>query len=492
MRKAMDRQQRLGCTPVLEVQLNVNCRDEIIPILAGLQHLYSQPGPRDEILRAVAADVNGNTSRRRGRKGMDYWPIVVLAAVRLGCNLNYDKLQNLAEEHRAMRRIMGIGGWDEDDRDGFDWRRIRDNIALVRPGTLDRINHLIVAEGHRLVPEAVRTVRADSFVVGTNIHYPTESGLIRDGLRKVLEFAVVLANLLGRGGWRQHKHLYRNVRRLAREIERTAARKGGGYQQRIKSQYQELFALAGTLLDRADELLQHPSRGGGVDLEALAIAAEMKTFMDRTRQVCGTAARRVLKGETVPNGEKLFSIFETHTQLYKRGKAAEPVQFGRLVMVYEDSAGFITHCHLLPRDQDDRGVVVAQTRQLQKRMGGRIERASFDRGFHSPGNQRDLAGIVAGLCLPMPGANQAAQQEREATIEFRQARQNHPGIESAINALQAGNGLGRCRDRGETGFKRYLQLGILGRNLHVLGKILLAREDAGCKAALSQRKKIAA
>ena len=214
--------------------------------------------------------------------------------------------------------------------------------------------------------------------------------------------------------------------------------------------------------------------------------------MERTRHVCNTARRRVLEGETVPNEEKLFSVFETHTQLYKRGKAAEPVQFGRLVMVYEDSAGFITHCHLLPRDQDDRGAVVAQTRQLQKRMGGRIERASFDRGFHSPENQRELAKIVASLCLPMPGAKQAAQQQQDATIEFHQARQRHPGIESAINALQAGNGLGRCRDRGETGFKRYLQLGVLGRNLHVLGKILLAREDTDCKAAFSQRKKTAA
>jgi hypothetical protein len=227
-------------------------------------------------------------------------------------------------------------------------------------------------------------------------------------------------------------------------------------------------------------------------LEALAIAAELKVFMERTRQVCGTAKRRVLEGQTVPNSEKLFSIFETHTQLYKRGKAAEPVQFGRLVLVYEDGAGFITHCHLLPRDGDDRGVVVEQTRKLQKRLGGRITRASFDRGFHSPENQRDLAEIIPHACLPMPGISQAAQQEKEATIEFRQARQHHPGVESAINALQAGNGLQRCRDRTEPGFERYLQLGVLGRNLHVLGKHLLEKKESGCKAAQSRRKKIAA
>lgn len=497
MRKAMDRQQRLGCQSISEVELNLNCRDEIVPILAALRHVYGQPALRDQVLRAVAADVNRTSSRRRGRTGMDYWPILVLAAVRLGCDLNYDKLQDLAEQHRALRQVMGIGDWDKPVR--FDWRRIRDNVALVSPQTLERINHLIVAEGHRLVPDAVRTVRADSFVVGTNVHYPTESSLIRDGLRKVLGLAAELAGLLGVGGWRQHEHLHRKVKRLVREIERVAARKGGGYQQRIQSLYRELLALADTLLGRADALpLQcqdrapRGSRGGNSRSKVIAGGAELKVFVERTRHVCGTATRRVLEGQAVPNGEKLFSVFEPHTQLYKRGKAAEPVQFGRSVLLYEDGAGFITHSHLLPRDGDDRGAVVVQTRALQERLGGRIERASFDRGFHSPENQVELAKIVAHPCLPMPGANQAAEQEQEATVEFRQARQRHPGVESAINALQAGNGLGRCRDRSEVGFSRYLQLGILGRNLHVLGRILLGREDVRCNAARSQRKKSAA
>ena len=96
------------------------------------------------------------------------------------------------------------------------------------------------------------------------------------------------------------------------------------------------------------------------------------------------------------------------------------------------------------------------------------------------------------LKVPMPGANQAQEQTAAATVEFRQSRQSHPGIESAINALQSGNGLTRCRDRSERGFSRYLQLAVLGRNLHVLGKILLAREDSHCKAAESRRKRKAA
>ena len=132
---------------------------------------------------------------------MDYWQIVVLAAVRLGCNLDYDALQDLAEQHRALRQIMGLGDWEVDT---FDWRRIRDNICKLSPQTIERINQLLVAAGHQLVPDAVETVRVDSFVVETNIHYPTEASLIRDGLRKIFHFGVLLAGLLGLMGWGQH------------------------------------------------------------------------------------------------------------------------------------------------------------------------------------------------------------------------------------------------------------------------------------------------
>lgn len=218
--------------------------------------------------------------------------------------------------------------------------------------------------------------------------------------------------------------------------------------------------------------------------------AELCQFIERTAQVCGTARRRVLAGETVPNCDKLFSIFEPHTQLYQRGKAGEPIQFGRLVLVYEDAAGFITHHHMLPRDAADRDVVVEQTRIVQQRLGGQIEEASFDRGFHTPENQTQLATILKYPCLAKLGKQ--AEKQQQSSVRFRQARQRHAGVESAIGALQAGNGLERCRDRSELGFDRFVSLGVLGRNLQVLGKLLIAREAPRSEAARSQRQRTAA
>jgi hypothetical protein len=485
MRKPFSPQRRLDCQAVPQVELNLNCRDEIVPVLAGLQHLYSQPQLRDQILTLVAQDVNEDSQSDRGREGLDYWHITVLAAVRLGCNFDYDKLQDLAEQHRALRQIMGLGDWQECI--DFNWRRIRDNIALLKPPTIESISHLIVDEAYRLDPEAGKRQRADSFVVETNIHYPTESSLIVDGTRKLVELCVRLYENYEIAGWRQHEHLLKKVKQTARQIARISARKGANYQPRLEQQYRKLLGRAKVILSRAAQTCQTLEQDYELDTQSLERIAQIQVFVARTQQVCGTARRRVLEGEKVPNEDKLFSIFEPHTQLYRRGKAGQPNQYGRLVLIFEDSAGFISHHHVMPRDVQDQDVAVEQTRTVQQRLQQRIEEISFDRGFHSPENQAGLAEVVTHVCLPKPGRKQSVEQAQNASVKFHQAKQRHSGVESAIGALQSGNGLVRCRDVGAVGFERYVALAVLGRNIHALGKMLIAKAHAQAAAAISRR-----
>ena len=488
MRKAFSEQARLDCQKVTDVELNLNCRDEIIPVLRALQHIYSQSELRDSILELVAEDVNGEARDDCGREGLDYWQILVLAAVRLGCNLNYDKLQDLAEQHRTLRHIMGIGDWDEGTN--FSWRRIRDNVCLLRPETIEQISHLIVGAGYQVAPDAAKKMRADSFVVETNVHYPTESSLILDGVRVILQLCLLLALRFELPGWRQHDHLLKKVKRLTRNIGRISSKKGPNYRNRLKHPYRQLLKRTRKILSRARELCEELETRTLTSTELMQVE-RLKTFIQRTEQVCDTARRRVLRGEKVPNDEKLLSMFEPHTQLYKRGKAGEPVQFGRLVLIYEDTMGFITHHHVMPRDATDQDVAVEQTQILQDRLEGKIDEVSFDCGFHTPENQEALAEIIESPCLPKKGAKQSAQQLATATVKFHKARQRHSGVESAIGALQSGNGLKRCRDRSEFGFGRYVALAILGRNLHTLGKLLIAQQDSDCEAAKSKRKQAA-
>ena len=473
MRKAYSKQRRLGSVPIDQVELNLECRDSIVPVLRSLQHVYSDSARTQKVLDLIGQNVNSNSRTDCGREGMDYWHLLVLASVRLGCNLTYDQLHDLSENHIKLRATMGIGLWDA--KTEFKWRRIRDNVCLLTPETIDRISQLIVATGHEIVPAAVEKMRADSFVMETNIHYPTESSLIRDGLEKILSKCAELAATSNLTGWRQRDHLWKKVKSLSRKIDRIALKKGPNYVARMKVPYRELLRKAQQITERARQLCLNLYLPTATQNDLFG-PHTLQAFIARTERVMDTARRRVLLGETVPNSDKLFSMFEPHTQLYKRGKAGDPVQFGRQVLVFEDAAGFIVHRCLMPRDRCDSQVAVEETKIVQKRFDNRVQRLSFDRGFHSPGNQAQLSELVTHLCLPKPGARQSVKQLADADDDFLAAKQNHSGIESAIGALQSGNGLKRCRDCSEVGFERYLSLAILGRNLHTLGRLLIAEE----------------
>jgi hypothetical protein len=395
VRQSYSTQLRLDSHRIDEVPLNVNCRDSMIPVLMipvlkALQHIYSKPELIDEIMSLIGSDVNGNMSPGNGREGMDYWHILVLASVRLGCNLTYDQLHDLAENHRTLRAVMGIGSWDEVTE--FKWRTIRNNVCLVRPETIEEINQLVVAAGHELVPEAIKKVRADSFVMETNIHYPTENSLIRDGLKKIISMCVEWAEEFNLSGWRQHDHLWKTIRKLVPKIERIAQKKGPNYVKRMQAPYRELLDKAQRIIIRARTLCSEVGLGEP-NADDIFGPHSLPAFIARTERVMDTARRRVLNGETVPNSDKLFSaesfvdeqlnVFEPHTQLYKRGKAGQPMQFGRQVLVFEDAAGFIVQGTVMKRDEGDSEVAVEQTTLLQQRFNDGVKRLSFDRGFHS-------------------------------------------------------------------------------------------------------------
>lgn len=488
MRSAYSSQLRLDCLPIGQLQLNLNCRDEIIPILEALKHVFCQSELRDQLIELVANDVNESTRDDVGREGFDYWQIIVLAVVRLGCNIDYDRLQDLCENHRALGCLLCVGEWDETN---FAARRIRDTLCLLKPATIEKMNHIVVAYGQRLHENAAQKVRADSFVVETDIHYPTESSLIWDGLRKLIPICVALAPLLGETGWRQARHLKKKAKRLAREVGRISASKSPRVTATLNVAYAKLLDHAGNILQRARTLenkAQNVSSNIHATCEMVLLSSQLTHWIKLTAQVCNTAYRRTQLGEKVENDEKLFSLFETHTQLYRRGKAGQPNQFGRLALIYEDGAGFISHYHLMARNATDESVVCEQTRIAQQRHNGSIQDASFDRGFYSPENERELQKIIDVPCLPPSHRNHYAERMKNASVRFRNSRQSHPGVESAIGALQNGNGLKRCRDKSEKGFERYLGLAILGRNLQVLGKLLITRQSRHAAACFTKRK----
>lgn len=484
MRKAFDPQLKLGGTVIEQVVLEISSRHELVPILRALQHIYTKPRLRDRILSMIEQDVLGGRRSDRGANGMDYWELLVLAAVHLGCDYDYDELADLADNHRTLRLMMGLDEWGEEQR--FPRSTIHENITKLRTETLCEIIDAITEEGHRIKPKAAEEVRGDGFVPETNVHYPTDASLMEDGLRVTLRLATRLAKQVGVQGWRQNRKLLRKGKKLHRRTQR--AKKNRKKPEAVQEAYSEYINHVRMVTDRAlDTVAEAQARIQSQAMDVIDTALTQQTIDDlvdmvaKAEYVCELAERRVLKGEAIPNQEKIFSLFETHTELINRGKTPNPIEFGRRVVVVEDAVGFIVEHRVLDRGQLEQEILIPMMTELQERLNNKIRSASFDRGFYTRENREQLSSIVELACLPKKGKLSGADKERESHVEFRRTRKRHPGIESAIHALVAGNGLGRCRDRSEVGYKRYVALAVLGRNLHTLGRILLEKDRRKAK-----------
>ena len=191
----------------------------------------------------------------------------------------------------------------------------------------------------------------------------------------------------------------------------------------------------------------------------------------RKRQI-DQVERRLVKGETIPHEEKLFSIFEEHTRWIMKGKAGRPVELGVPVCVIEDQHGFILH-HKILWSGSDVDVAVPMVTETQERFPD-LKLCSFDRGFHSPANRVDLDELLEHNVLPRKGRLSKADREREGADEFVAARRQHPAVESAINNLEQ-RGLDRVLSYGADGFERTVALSIVAFNVHRIGLLLQRR-----------------
>ena len=149
MRKIRDEQMQLGQVNIAEIKFDPKSRDEIPKLLKGLQYIYCTPGIREQVFEVLKTIIPADKDIDNGRPGMELWRILVLGTVRLNCNWNYDKLKDIADNHRAIRLMMGIGMYE--DEITFNLQTIKDNVRLLTPEILDKINQIIVNSGHGLV-----------------------------------------------------------------------------------------------------------------------------------------------------------------------------------------------------------------------------------------------------------------------------------------------------------------------------------------------------
>ncbi len=502
MRTVKNPQMSFGQVDIADIQINLKSRDDIPHILLGLQYLYTRPELRERVF-AILEEVLPKRSGKglsvaerkqrvdpdRGRPGMEQWKILVLGVLRLGLNTDYDRIHDLANHHKTIRQMLGHSDWLDETE--YSLQTLKDNLKLFTPELFDRINQEAVRAGHALVkkkpsvgpttPSDVQTTaladgvgslkgRCDSFVVETDVHFPTDIHLLYDAIRKVIETSHSLAQSYDLPDWRQYRHHIRRFKQQYRQAQQLKRSRRHDSQpaartQAIQQAHQRYLDSAADSLEKSERTLQQALAQGApsADTESL------RTYQAYTRLLMDQIDRRVLQGKTIPHDEKIFSIFQPHTEWISKGKAGVPVELGLRVCVLEDQHRFILH-HRVMAKQTDEQVAVAMVTETRRRFP-ELSVTSFDKGFHSPANQAELKQHLERVVLPKKGRLNAQEHARESDPEFRRLRHQHAAVESAINGLEH-NGLDRCPDHGIDGFKRYVALAIVSRNIKRLGAII--------------------
>ena len=475
----------MGEMDIAGVKIEIDSRDEIPQLLRGLQHIYATPSLRRRIFDILLELIPDDVQIETGRNGMDLWKILVLGTLRLNCKWDYDKLQEIANNHVTLRRILGHGLLDMDAR--YPRQTLCDNIRWFTPEILDRINNVVVEAGHRVLgmaADAPLTARCDSFVVETDVHFPTDINLLWDAARKVLKLIHRLSNEVDIEGWRQAPHQLRKVKRLFRAVQKVRdkekdKKKVGSANQAATRTYIDTVE---PIMERALESIK-PYRRSNPTIEAMV--EQIIQFCDDAKTLIGQIKRRCFKGETIPHEEKIFSLFERHTEWIVKGKAGISQELGLRVGIVECSSGFILH-HRIMEQEADKEIAVPIIKETKARFKS-LYACSFDKGFHSPENQEQLAELLVLCVLPKKGKLDGAQREHESSERFKELRRTHAAVESGINALEH-HGLDRVLDYGLEGFERYVALSIVARNIQLLGRKLQEKELEALQARRSLRR----
>jgi hypothetical protein len=475
MRHKITPQLQIGQIDIAAIHIDYRSRDDIPQLLRGLQEIYKTPRVRDEVFGYLESILPEDVNSELGRPGMDLWSILVLGTLRVNINADYDRVLELANEHKTLREMLGHGILDAEDE--YALQTIKDNLTMMTPEVLQEINRIVVKLGHKILgkEDAPLKGRCDSVVVETDVDYPTDIKLLTDAVRKVIMLCGKAGEEYGIDDWRQYRYncqCLKNLHQQAQKLKPSTSKdeeKKEAKQQQIITAHEALIGRCEEFLDRAEITL--------MELEALpltdALREEIQHFMAHADRQIEQIRRRVINGEKIPHEEKVFSVFEEHTEWIQKGKAGVPVELGLRVCILEDEMGFILHHKVMERQTDDK-VTVEMVTETQAQFPN-LRLCSFDKGFYTKENREQLQGILDKVVLPKKGRWSKQDRLIESEEEFVAARKQHPAVESAINALEV-HGLDRCLDHGLDGFKRYVALAVVGRNIQKLGSILLQRE----------------
>ncbi|WP_422923133.1 ISNCY family transposase [Singulisphaera sp. PoT] len=431
------------------------------PWLAALDQLLDD----DQVIAAVRADFV-RRYRLTASHGRPSTPVEVLLRMLVVMRIygwSYEQAEYHVKDSLVLRQFCRVY-----------LERVPDDTTLIRwantlgPEAIRKLNDRVVELARRKKIARGRKLRVDTTAVETDIHFPTDSGLIGDGIRvasRLFRRAKAVLGEAAEGLGDAFRGRVRTVRRISRELHRIARRKGDEARSAMRAGYEKLVATAREAISQAGRVRE--ALKDHTEPKAARIGARLGELVPRLMRCVDQAVRRVLRGESVPSAEKLVSIFEPHSQVIPRHKAGKPVEFGRKIRLDEVEGGIVSGYAILDRGGGQDQPYLADALDQHQRMFARApDLLAADRGMSSAGNQRLARDRgVKHVALPHVGKSPPGRRALEKERWFRRGYRFRAGIEGRIHALKRDFGLRRCRYRGEDGMGRWVGWGIVAHNL---------------------------
>lgn len=413
-------------------------------------------------------------SRTLGRKGTPADVVLRLLLLKHMRNWSYAALEREVRANLVYRQFAHVGAAKVPDAKTMG----KIGVALG-PGTVQAIHQRVVALALEHDVVQGRRMRLDTTVVETNIHYPTDGALLGDGVRVLTRTMKKMGKLAGMVGTVLRDRA-RSTRRCLIQIGRAARSRNDQGQQRLQQCYRRLLAITGRVVGQARRFVAEVASGckrcvdpiSQVALEGFS--AYLSTMISRVRQVMRQTRERINHGNTRTPG-KLVSIFEPHTEIIRKGKAAKPTEFGKMVKIQEAEQQIVTHYEVYECRPSDVDLLVPAIDLHLQQFGQAPRLVTTDAGFFSSANE--AAARERGVKrIAMPNRSTKSPQRKllERKRWFRNAQRWRTGCQGRISLLKRRHGLNRCRYRGLNGMQRWVGLGVIADNLINIGLAMVA------------------
>jgi transposase, IS5 family len=437
----------------------------------------------EQILAAVyeALAMRRHLSRTRGRRGYAAEVVLRLLILKHVRNWSYVVLEREVRANLVYRNFTRVGFAKMPDAKTMGrWG------GALGPEVIKQIHERIVSIAQQKGIAEGRRMRVDTTVVETNIHYPTDSSLLGDGVRVLTRVMKKITGIVGEVGAKLRDRS-RSVKHRVMEIGRAARAKGQQSKAKLEKAYGNLLnatsRVAGQAKRFAREIADGTKRARGsvrrakLQLKLQLLRYELETMLPRVRQVMRQTRARIFGGETRSEG-KILSLFEPTTEVIRKGKAGKPNEFGKMIKLQEAENQIVTDYEVYDQRPHDSNLLIPAIETHEATLGRTPRLVAADAGFYSAKNEAAAkAKGVKWVCIPNRSTKSAERKREQKKRWFRNGQKWRTGCEGRISVVKRRHGLSRCRYKGDTGMQRWVGLGVIADNLINIGNAMARQAD---------------